>query len=147
MKYLLLVLTASALFSCKDIKTETANEITEAPMEIVSGENAFTSYEHVHGLIQGSWTNDLDPESVIVFEENTTTNKYQGVIAQKSVSYTIGTNCKNEAKAKSTAAFRYINTSGNYPECYYIQALNENILIMEFEKGDITLTFNRVQEN
>ena len=147
MKYLLLVITLSAFYSCKDIKTETIMEITEAPMEVVSGENAFTSYEHVQGLIQGSWTNELDPESVIIFEENTTINKYQGVIAQKGESYTIGTNCKSEAKAKSTAAFRYINTSGNYPECYYIQTLNENTLVMEFEKGDITLTFNRSKED
>jgi hypothetical protein len=147
MKYLLLVITLSAFYSCKDIKTDTIMEITEAPMEIVSGENTFTSYERVQGLIQGSWYNELDPESVILFEENTTTNKYQGVIALKGVPYALSTNCKNEAKAKLTAAFRYINTSGNYSECYYILTLNENKLIMEFEKGNITLTYLRLTED
>ncbi len=142
--FYIITLLFLALYSCKDAKTEVKTDRKEAQVETVSGATIFSSYDRVHEMIQGSWSNTLDPNSTVIFEEKTSTNKYQDVIAKKDVPYNISTNCSNEASTKSAENFRYINTNGAYAECYYIETLDEKTLVMRFDKGDITLTFSRI---
>lgn len=147
MKYILLIIVVFSLVSCKETKPKKTEIQIENEVEDISEATIFTSYENVHRLIQGSWSNAFEPNSVIIFKENTTTNTYQGAISQENVPYSIGTSCAIEVTTKSSSAFRYITTKGAYTECYYITALDENTLVMEFEKGDITLTFSRVNSD
>ncbi|EDM44196.1 hypothetical protein SCB49_04185 [unidentified eubacterium SCB49] len=150
MRYLsIITLLLVALSSCNDVKTKNVVEKQQIEPEATTIKPAtvdtlFTSYNDVHQLIQGSWSNTLDPNSVIIFKNKTTTNKYQDIIAKNNVPYEISTNCKNEASTKSTEYFRYINTLKAPVECYYIVKLDKKTLVLELEKGDITLTFSRI---
>jgi len=138
-----------SMTSCKQSKSEKTvlpEIVTKVEVEETQEASIFNTYNGVHKMIQGSWSNKLDPNSVIIFKENTSTNMYQDVIVQKDVPYTISANCINEANTNPSNLFKYVNTQGTYAECYKIQVLDDKVLIMEFEKGDITLTFGRVNE-
>ena len=150
MKYFIICIMVFSSASCKEIKSEKTEQRVESEIvakvnvEDLEEESIFASHDSVLKMILGSWSNSLDPNSVVIFKEKTTSNMYQDVIVQDNITYNISTNCKNEVAAKSTEIYRYINTNGAYPECYYITTLDTNTLVMEFEKGDITLTFNRL---
>ena len=146
MKYLLLILVVFSFASCEETKPKKTEVKVEHEVENVSEETAFTSYDTVHNLLKGSWSNAFEPNSVIVFKENTTTNMYQDIIASENVPYTLGTSCKNEAAVKSSDQFRFVTTLGNGTECYYINTLDKNTLILALEKEDILLTFKRVEK-
>jgi len=150
MKYSLLIFIITLFLSCDEKATNTlesnnVKEYSEVNNETLETSNNLASYDETFSLLKGSWSNIIEPDSVIIFKDSTTTNMYRDMISSENVPYKIGASCANHVDIVPSTSFKYLTTYGTSQECYEIITLNDSTLVLEFKRGNITLSFNRVK--
>ncbi|MDX1461618.1 MAG: hypothetical protein R3359_01075 [Marinirhabdus sp.] len=131
------LLSFAAAVGCKDSKPDSERPNEKVVKEAKASQN--------YSLIQGTWRNVADTLSTLVFKDSTTTNYYEGLDTGKTVVYSIGNSCQNNLRVTTTEEDKYISTGGTTGECYYIEQLDDDNLVMRFMGADILLRFIRVQ--
>ncbi len=95
--------------------------------------------------LQGTWFNMDAPTSSLTFANNKVINTYDGVAVNKNIIFSIQDTC-GDATAKETPEEkdRYILTSGDTKECYYIVQLDDENLILGFWGEETALRFKKI---
>jgi hypothetical protein len=94
-------------------------------------------------MLQGTWVNLQDTLSTISFEGLTSKNSYNGVDTGRKIMFTIGDTCADTQRVNTAEKNKYINTTGDASECYYIETLTETELALQLVAQNITLQFKR----
>ena len=144
MKPIYITLFALLLFSCK--QTSLKEVTTTKESEII--ETVDTSRDIIYNQLQGTWVNTQNPLSTLSFNKNTVVNSYDGVVVKKNIGFSIqdscaGTNFKDTPIEKN----KYIVTTSDTPECYYIVMLEKENLILGFWGVEEALRFKKKTEN
>jgi len=144
MKPIYITLFALLLFSCK--QTSLKEVTTTKESEII--ETVDTSRDIIYNQLQGTWVNTQNPLSTLSFNKNTVVNSYDGVVVKKNIGFSIqdscaGTNFKDTPIEKD----KYIVTTSDTPECYYIVMLEKENLILGFWGVEEALRFKKKTEN
>ena len=144
MKPIYITLFALLLFSCKQTSLKEVTTIKES--KIIDTLN--TSRDVIYNQLQGNWVNTQSPLSTLSFNDNTVINSYDGVVVKKNIGFSIqdscaGTNFKDTPIEKD----KYIVTTSDTPECYYIVTLEKENLILGFWGVEEPLRFKKKTEN
>ena len=144
MKPIYITLFALLLFSCKQTSLKEVTTIKES--KIIDKLN--TSRDVIYNQLQGNWVNTQNPLSTLSFNDNTVINSYDGVVVKKNIGFSIqdscaGTNFKDTPIEKN----KYIVTTSDTPECYYIVTLEKENLILGFWGVEEPLRFKKKTEN
>ena len=144
MKPIYITLFALLLFSCKQTSLKEVTTIKES--KIIDKLN--TSRDVIYNQLQGNWVNTQNPLSTLSFNDNTVINSYDGVVVKKNIGFSIqdscaGTNFKDTPIEKD----KYIVTTSDTPECYYIVTLEKENLILGFWGVEEPLRFKKKTEN
>ena len=144
MKPIYITLFALLLFSCKQTSLKEVTTIKES--KIIDKLN--TSRDIIYNQLQGNWVNTQNPLSTLSFNDNTVINSYDGVVVKKNIGFSIqdscaGTNFKDTPIEKN----KYIVTTSDTPECYYIVTLEKENLILGFWGVEEPLRFKKKKEN
>ena len=144
MKLIYITLFALLLFSCK--KTSLKEGTTTKESKIIETFN--TSKDLIYNQLQGTWVNTQSPLSTLSFNNNTVVNSYDGVVVKKNIEFSLqdscaGTNFKDTPIQKD----KYIVTTSDTPECYYIVTLDKENLILGFWGVEEPLRFKKKTEN
>ena len=144
MKPIYITLFALLLFSCKQTSLKEVTTIKES--KIIDKLN--TSRDVIYNQLQGTWVNTQNPLSTLSFNDNTVINSYDGVVVKKNIGFSIqdscaGTNFKDTPIEKN----KYIVTTSDTPECYYIVTLEKENLILGFWGIEEPLRFKKKTEN
>ena len=144
MKPIYITLFALLLFSCKQTSLKEVTTIKES--ENIDTVN--TSIDVIYNQLQGTWVNTQSPLSTLSFNDNTVINSYDGVVVKKNIGFSIqdscaGTNFKDTPIEKD----KYIVTTSDTPECYYIVTLEKENLILGFWGVEEPLRFKKKTEN
>lgn len=94
-------------------------------------------------MLQGTWINLQDTLSTISFHGKTSKNAYNGIDTGRNIFFTIDSNCSATPSVTASETDRFINTSGDANECYYIETLSEKKLALKLVAQNITLHFKR----
>ena len=144
MKPIYITLFALLLFSCK--QTSLKEVTTTKESKIIDTVN--TSRDVIYNQLQGTWVNTQSPLSTLSFNNNTFVNSYDGVVVKKNLEFSVqdscaGTNFKDTPIEKD----KYIVTTSETPECYYIVTLEKENLILGFWGVEEALRFKKKTEN
>ena len=144
MKPIYITIFALLLFSCKQTSLKEVTTIKES--KIIDKLN--TSRDVIYNQLQGNWVNTQNPLSTLSFNDNTVINSYDGVVVKKNIGFSIqdscaGTNFKDTPIEKN----KYIVTTSDTPECYYIVTLEKENLILGFWGVEEPLRFKKKTEN
>ena len=144
MKPIYITIFALLLFSCK--QTSLKEVTTTKESKIIETVN--TSRDVIYSQLQGTWVNTQSPLSTLSFNNNTVVNSYDGVMVKKNLEFSIqdscaGTNFKDTPIEKD----KYIVTTSDTPECYYIVTLEKENLILGFWGVEEPLRFKKKTEN
>jgi|TARA_B110000914_G_scaffold103489_1_gene90734 hypothetical protein len=144
MKPVYITLLTLLLFSCKQTSLKEVTTIKES--KIIDKLN--TSRDVIYNQLQGNWVNTQNPLSTLSFNDNTVINSYDGVVVKKNIGFSIqdscaGTNFKDTPIEKN----KYIVTTSDTPECYYIVTLEKENLILGFWGVEEPLRFKKKKEN
>ena len=140
MKLIYLTLFTLLLFSCK--QTPLKKVIKEQQTKNIATDT--TADASMYRKLQGTWINVQSPASTLTFKNKTVVNSYDGAVVKKNIGYSIqdscaGTNFKNTPVEKD----KYIVTSSDTPECYYIVQLDKENLILGFWGVEKPLRFKK----
>jgi hypothetical protein len=107
-----------------------------------------TSRDVIYNQLQGTWVNTQSPASTLTFEAKNVVNSFDGVAIKKNIGFSIqdscaGTNFKDTPIEKD----KYIVTTSDTPECYYIVTLEKENLILGFWGVEEPLRFKKKTEN
>ena len=142
MKTTYIILAFLAVISCKK-NTELEIVSSETIEEIGVVENKHSTSENYKKL-QGTWENIDAPLSSLTFEGNKVINTYNGINTEKNITFSMGNTCSRKAIKNATKEVdRYINTTGDSEECYYIVKLEEDTMILGFWGIETPLRFKR----
>ena len=144
MKPIYITIFALLLFSCKQTSLKEGTSTKES-------ENLDTvnrSRDVIYSQLQGTWVNTQSPLSTLSFNNNTVVNSYDGVMVKKDLEFSVqdscaGTNFKDTPIEKN----KYIVTTSDTPECYYIVTLEKENLILGFWGVEEPLRFKKKKEN
>jgi hypothetical protein len=144
MKPIYITLFALLLFSCK--QTSLKEVTTTKESEII--ETVDKSKAKVYMQLQGTWVNIQSPASTLTFEAKNVVNSFDGIAIKKNIGFSIqdscaGTNFKDTPIQKD----KYIVTTSDTPECYYIVMLEKENLILGFWGVEEALRFKKKTEN
>jgi hypothetical protein len=144
MKLIYITLFALLLFSCK--QTSSKEGTTTKESKIIETFN--TSKDLIYNQLQGTWVNIQSPLSTLSFNNNRVVNSYDGVVVKKNIEFSLqdscaGTNYKDTPIQKD----KYIVTTSDTPECYYIVTLDKENLILGFWGVEEPLRFKKKTEN
>jgi hypothetical protein len=144
MKLIYISLFALLLFSCK--QTSSKEGTTTKESKIIETFN--TSKDLIYNQLQGTWVNIQSPLSTLSFNNNRVVNSYDGVVVKKNIEFSLqdscaGTNYKDTPIQKD----KYIVTTSDTPECYYIVTLDKENLILGFWGVEEPLRFKKKTEN
>lgn len=144
MKPIYISLFALLFFSCK--QTSLKEGTTTKESEII--ETVDTSKVKVYMQLQGTWVNIQSPASTLTFEAKNVVNSFDGIAIKKNIGFSIqdscaGTNYKDTPIQKD----KYIVTTSDTPECYYIVTLDKENLILGFWGVEEPLRFKKKTEN
>ena len=143
MKPIYITLFALLLFSCK--QTSLKEVTTTKESEII--ETVDTSKAKVYMQLQGTWVKIQSPASTLTFEAKNVVNSFDGIAIKKNIGFSIqdscaGTNFKDTPIQKD----KYIVTTSDTPECYYIVTLEKENLILGFWGVEEPLRFKKRQK-
>ncbi|MGK0386283.1 MAG: hypothetical protein ACI849_000892 [Patiriisocius sp.] len=150
MKPIYILIFSLVLFSCKEktssekLVSETIEEIqtteTKATKENISSETTSLTYAQ----LQGTWLNIDAPLSRLTFNTNKVVNSYNGIDVKKNILFTIQDTCgTTTTKETPREKDKYIVTTGDTAECYYIVKLDEEDLILGFWGIETALRFKK----
>ena len=144
MKLIYISLFALLLFSCN--QTSSKEGTTTKESKIIETFN--TSKDLIYNQLQGTWVNIQSPLSTLSFNNNRVVNSYDGVVVKKNIEFSLqdscaGTNYKDTPIQKD----KYIVTTSDTPECYYIVTLDKENLILGFWGVEEPLRFKKKTEN
>ena len=144
MKLIYITLFALLLFSCK--KTSLKEGTTTKESKIIETFN--TSKDVIYNQLQGTWVNTQSPLSTLSFNNNTVVNSYDGVVVKKNIEFSLQDSCAGtNYKETPTEKDKYIVTTSDTPECYYIVTLDKENLILGFWGVEEPLRFKKKTEN
>ena len=133
------------IIGCKDKAIQENVQVTEDGTEIENNtthENANT--KTTFQLLQGTWVNVEDPRSSLVFEDSRVKNRYDGIGNDTNIRFSVGNTCSNGSNPDgSEEVDKYISTTGDAKECYYIINLSKESLMLSFLGRGNTLTFKK----
>ena len=144
MKPIYITLFALLLFSCKQAPLKEVTTTKES--KII--DTVDTSKAKVYMQLQGTWVNIQSPASTLTFEAKNVVNSFDGIAIKKNIGFSIqdscaGTNFKDTPIEKD----KYIVTTSDTPECYYIVTLEKENLILGFWGVEEPLIFKKKTEN
>ncbi len=144
MKPVYITLLTLLLFSCKQTSLKEGTTIKES--KIIDTVN--TSRDVIYNQLQGTWVNTQSPASTLTFEAKNVVNSFDGIAIKKNIGFSIqdsraGTNFKDTPIQKD----KYIVTTSDTPECYYIVTLEKENLILGFWGVEEALRFKKKTEN
>ena len=144
MKPIYIPLFALLLFSCKQTSLKEGTSTKES--KIIDTVN--TSRDIIYNQLQGTWVNTQSPASTLTFEAKNVVNSFDGIAIKKNIGFSIqdscaGTNFKDTPIQKD----KYIVTTSDTPECYYIVTLEKENLILGFWGVEEPLRFKKKTEN
>ena len=144
MKLIYITLFALLLFSCK--KTSLKEGTTTKESKIIETFN--TSKDLIYNQLQGTWVNIQSPLSTLSFNNNRVVNSYDGVVVKKNIEFSLQDSCAGtNYKDTPTEKDKYIVTTSDTPECYYIVTLDKENLILGFWGVEEPLKFKKKTEN
>ena len=144
MKPIYITLFALLLFSCK--QTSLKEGTTTKESKIIETFN--TSKDQIYNQLQGTWVNTQSPLSTLSFNNNTVVNSYDGVVVKKNIEFSLQDSCAGtNYKDTPTEKDKYIVTTSDTPECYYIVTLDKENLILGFWGVEEPLRFKKKTEN
>ena len=144
MKPIYISLFALLFFSCK--QTSLKEGTTTKESEII--ETVDTSKVKVYMQLQGTWVNIQSPLSTLSFNNNRVVNSYDGVVVKKNIEFSLQDSCAGtNYKDTPTEKDKYIVTTSDTPECYYIVTLDKENLILGFWGVEEPLRFKKKTEN
>ena len=144
MKLIYITLFALLLFSCK--QTSLKEGTTTKESKIIETFN--TSKDLIYNQLQGTWVNTQSPLSTLSFNNNTVVNSYDGVVVKKNIEFSLQDSCAGtNYKDTPTEKDKYIVTTSDTPECYYIVTLDKENLILGFWGVEEPLRFKKKTEN
>lgn len=144
MKPIYISLFALLFFSCK--QTSLKEGTTTKESEII--ETVDTSKVKVYMQLQGTWVNIQSPLSTLSFNNNRVVNSYDGVVVKKNIEFSLQDSCaETNYKDTPTEKDKYIVTTSDTPECYYIVTLDKENLILGFWGVEEPLRFKKKTEN
>ena len=144
MKPIYITLFALLLFSCKQTSLKEGTSTKESEnLDTVN-----TSRDVIYSQLQGTWVNTQSPASTLTFEAKNVVNSFDGIAIKKNIGFSIqdscaGTNFKDTPIQKD----KYIVTTSDTPECYYIVTLEKENLILGFWGVEEPLRFKKKTEN
>jgi len=144
MKLIYISLFALLLFSCK--QTSSKEGTTTKESKIIDTVN--TSKDLIYNQLQGTWVNIQSPLSTLSFNNNRVVNSYDGVVVKKNIEFSLQDSCAGtNYKDTPTEKDKYIVTTSDTPECYYIVTLDKENLILGFWGVEEPLRFKKKTEN
>ena len=144
MKLIYISLFALLLFSCK--QTSSKEGTTTKESKIIDTVN--TSRDIIYKQLQGTWVNIQSPLSTLSFNNNRVVNSYDGVVVKKNIEFSLQDSCAGtNYKDTPTEKDKYIVTTSDTPECYYIVTLDKENLILGFWGVEEPLRFKKKTEN
>ena len=144
MKLIYISLFALLLFSCK--QTSLKEGTTTKESKIIETVN--TSKDLIYMQLQGTWVNIQSPLSTLSFNNNRVVNSYDGVVVKKNIEFSLQDSCAGtNYKDTPTEKDKYIVTTSDTPECYYIVTLDKENLILGFWGVEEPLRFKKKTEN
>ena len=144
MKLIYISLFALLLFSCK--QTSLKEGTTTKESKIIETFN--TSKDLIYNQLQGTWVNIQSPLSTLSFNNNRVVNSYDGVVVKKNIEFSLQDSCAGtNYKDTPTEKDKYIVTTSDTPECYYIVTLDKENLILGFWGVEEPLRFKKKTEN
>jgi len=144
MKLIYISLFALLLFSCK--QTSSKEGTTTKESKIIDTVN--TSKDLIYNQLQGTWVNIQSPLSTLSFNNNRVVNRYDGVVVKKNIEFSLQDSCAGtNYKDTPTEKDKYIVTTSDTPECYYIVTLDKENLILGFWGVEEPLRFKKKTEN
>ena len=144
MKPIYITLFALLLFSCK--QTSLKEGTTTKESKIIETFN--TSKDLIYNQLQGTWVNIQSPLSTLSFNNNRVVNSYDGVVVKKNIEFSLQDSCAGtNYKDTPTEKDKYIVTTSDTPECYYIVTLDKENLILGFWGVEEPLRFKKKTEN
>jgi len=144
MKLIYISLFALLLFSCK--QTSSKEGTTTKESKIIETFN--TSKDLIYNQLQGTWVNIQSPLSTLSFNNNRVVNSYDGVVVKKNIEFSLQDSCAGtNYKETPTEKDKYIVTTSDTPECYYIVTLDKENLILGFWGVEEPLRFKKKTEN
>ena len=144
MKLIYISLFALLLFSCKQTSLKEGTPTKESEnLDTVN-----TSRDKIYNQLQGTWVNTQSPLSTLSFNNNTVVNSYDGVVVKKNIEFSLQDSCAGtNYKDTPTEKDKYIVTTSDTPECYYIVTLDKENLILGFWGVEEPLRFKKKTEN
>lgn len=144
MKLIYITLFALLLFSCKQTSLKEGTSTKESEnLDTVN-----TSRDKIYNQLQGTWVNTQSPLSTLSFNNNTVVNSYDGVVVKKNIEFSLQDSCAGtNFKDTPTEKDKYIVTTSDTPECYYIVTLDKENLILGFWGVEEPLRFKKKTEN
>jgi hypothetical protein len=140
MKPIYIVIFTLLFFSCK--QTPLKEVITEQKSKITETDN--TPESAIYKQLQGTWVNIEAPINSLTFADNTVVNKHDGVVVKKNILFSIQNSCgASTARETPEERDKYIVTSGDTAECYYIVQLDDENLILGFWGEETALRFKK----
>ncbi|GER57915.1 hypothetical protein [Patiriisocius marinus] len=137
-KYIFVLLL---FIGCKEVTTNNVS-IENKPTEEVKDDVVNSANLK---LLQGSWQNTLDTLSVIKIKGDVISNYYSGISAGPGVRIELSDRClANPDPSRASEPDRYISVKGKFPDCYYINKIDKNNLMLNFLNGGIDLTFKKI---
>ena len=144
MKPIYISLFALLFFSCK--QTSLKEGTTTKESKIIETFN--TSKDLIYNQLQGTWVNIQSPLSTLSFNNNRVVNSYDGVVVKKNIEFSLQDSCAGtNYKDTPTEKDKYIVTTSDTPECYYIVTLDKENLILGFWGVEEPLRFKKKTEN
>jgi len=144
MKPIYITLFALLLFSCKQTSLKEGTSTKES--KIIDTVN--TSKDLIYNQLQGTWVNIQSPLSTLSFNNNRVVNRYDGVVVKKNIEFSLQDSCAGtNYKDTPTEKDKYIVTTSDTPECYYIVTLDKENLILGFWGVEEPLRFKKKTEN
>ena len=144
MKPIYIPLFALLLFSCKQTSLKEGTSAKES--KIIDTVN--TSKDLIYNQLQGTWVNIQSPLSTLSFNNNRVVNSYDGVVVKKNIEFSLQDSCAGtNYKDTPTEKDKYIVTTSDTPECYYIVTLDKENLILGFWGVEEPLRFKKKTEN
>ncbi|MGK0379779.1 hypothetical protein [Patiriisocius sp. Uisw_017] len=141
MKTTYIILVFLAVISCKkNTSSGVKNSETIEEIEIVKNDH---STSENYKKLQGTWVNIDAPLSRLTFEGDKVINTYNGANTEKNITFSMGKTCSRKAIKNASEEDRYINTTGDSEECYYIVKLEEDSMILGFWGTETPLRFKR----
>jgi hypothetical protein len=150
MKSIYILLFSLVLFSCKEkisskkIAPKTIEEIQTTATEVLIENTSSETTSLTYTKLQGTWLNIDAPLSSLTFKTNKVVNTYDGIDIKKNILFTIQDTCGTITnKETPREKDKYILTTGDNAECYYIVKLDEENLILGFWGGETALRFKK----